>query len=31
MLEDGKSLPDIRAAIDQTYGSLGPGTDTEMP
>jgi hypothetical protein len=30
-LQSGKSLSDIRAYVDDTYGKYGPGTDTEMP
>jgi uncharacterized protein with PCYCGC motif len=28
---EGKSLKDIRATIDATYSSFGPGTDTPLP
>jgi hypothetical protein len=31
MIEEGKSLLDIRAYIDDKYGSIGPATDTPMP
>lgn len=31
MTEAGASLQEIRAYIDETYGSIGPGTDTPMP
>lgn len=28
---EGKSLSEVRAVIDATYGSFGPGTDTPLP
>ncbi len=31
MLEEGRSLRDIRDYIDAKYSSLGPGTDTPLP
>ncbi len=31
MIEEGRSLRDIRAYIDSQYGSMGPGTDTPLP
>ena len=31
MLEQGKSLRDIRAFIDDKYGATGPGTNTPLP
>ena len=31
MTEEGRSLGEIRAYIDQEYGSIGPGTDTPFP
>jgi len=31
MMREGKSLPDIRRAIDKTYSKYGPGTETERP
>jgi hypothetical protein len=31
LLGDGKSLLAIRQAVDRTYGSAGPGTDTALP
>jgi hypothetical protein len=30
-LEEGESLTEIRAYIDQTYSQFGPPTDTEKP
>ncbi|MBI4307704.1 MAG: hypothetical protein HY684_02745 [Chloroflexi bacterium] len=31
MREQGKSLREIRAAIDGRYSQVGPGTPTQMP
>ncbi len=31
MTEEGRSLSDIRTYIDDTYGNIGPGTDTPLP
>lgn len=31
MQEDGESLSEIRAYINQTYSKFGPPTDTERP
>jgi hypothetical protein len=31
LLGEGKSLLAIRTAVDRTYGSAGPGTDTALP
>ncbi|HEX5590212.1 MAG TPA: PCYCGC motif-containing (lipo)protein [Candidatus Limnocylindrales bacterium] len=31
MTAEGRSLIDIRAAVDVTYGSIAPGTDTPLP
>ena len=31
MQEEGRSLAEIRAYIDQEYGAIGPGTDTPFP
>ena len=31
MLERGDSLPMVRAAIDEAYSDVGPGTDTPLP
>jgi hypothetical protein len=31
LTEEGRSLRDIRAFIDEKYGSLGGGTDTPLP
>ncbi len=31
MIEEGKSLTDIRTYIDEKYGYIGPGTDTPLP
>jgi len=31
MQEEGRSLSEIRTYIDETYGSIGPGTDTPLP
>ena len=31
MTEEGRSLGEIRAYIDQEYGAIGPGTDTPFP
>jgi hypothetical protein len=31
LLGEGKSLLAIRQAVDRTYGSAGPGTDTALP
>ncbi len=31
MLEQGRSLREIRDYIDEEYGSIGPGTDTPLP
>ena len=31
MQEEGRSLTEIRTYIDETYGSIGPGTDTPLP
>jgi hypothetical protein len=31
MTEEGRSLAEIRAYIDQEYGAIGPGTDTPFP
>ena len=31
MRAEGKSLREVRAAIDATYSSYGPGTDTPLP
>ncbi len=31
LVAEGKSLPEIRAYVDQAHGSKGPGTDTPKP
>jgi len=31
MQEEGRSLSEIRTYIDETYGSIGPGTETPLP
>ena len=31
MKEEGRSPPEIRAYIDETYSAYGPGTDTPLP
>jgi hypothetical protein len=31
LLDQGKSLSQIRSTIDQTFGGNGPGTPTELP
>jgi hypothetical protein len=31
MLQEEKTLPEIRQYVDQTYSRFGPSTDTEMP
>jgi hypothetical protein len=31
MMDEGRSAPDIRTAIDATYSSFGPSTDTPFP
>lgn len=31
MVEEGRSLREIRDYIDATYGAVGPGTDTPLP
>lgn len=31
LTEEGKSLRQIRAAVDENFGAIGPGTDTPLP
>lgn len=31
LTEEGKSLRQIRAAVDEKFGAIGPGTDTPLP
>ena len=31
LVAQGKSLPEVRKAIDQAHGEKGPGTDTPLP
>lgn len=31
LISEGKSLRDIRAAVDQTFGGSAPGTPTQLP
>jgi hypothetical protein len=31
MLQDGSTMIQVRAAVDATFGSVGPGTDTPLP
>ncbi len=31
MTEEGRSLSEIRTYVDDTYGDIGPGTDTPLP
>ena len=31
MLQDGSTMIQVRAAVDTTFGGVGPGTDTPLP
>jgi len=31
LIGEGRSLPEIRAAVDAQFGSIAPGTDTPLP